>query len=158
MTSSFETEFEDRTRISNLVSRYYSAVDEKAVDRALVEAVFTPDGRWVSPTGIARVGHEAIADQQIAAVAMFRATHHVTSDHLVDVEGDSARLRANLTAMHLWGVEAGDSAALESHFLAGGVFEGVAQRTGAGWRLSELRLRIVWRTGALPIHVAPESL
>ncbi|MET8427899.1 nuclear transport factor 2 family protein [Nocardia sp. NPDC004860] len=141
-----------------MVSRYYSAVDEQRVDRALVDAVFAEDARWVSPTGIVRVGRDVIADQQAKAVSMFRATHHVTSDYLVDIEGDAARLRANLTAMHLWGAGANDPAALESHFLAGGVFEGRAVRTDAGWRLVELRLRIVWRTGALPIHVDPESV
>ncbi|PSR66487.1 nuclear transport factor 2 family protein [Nocardia sp. MDA0666] len=158
MTSFSVPEADDRVQITSLVSRYYRAVDEQRVDRALVDAVFTEDGRWVGPTGKARVGREVIADQQAKAVSMFRATHHVTSDYLVDVDGDTARLRANLTAMHLWGAGATDPAALESHFLAGGVFDGTAVRTEEGWRLSELTLRIVWRTGALPIHVDPESL
>ncbi|WP_043649447.1 nuclear transport factor 2 family protein [Nocardia thailandica] len=158
MTSSSRYETDDRAQISGLVIRYYSAVDEKRVDRALIDTTFTEEGRWVGPTGTARVGRDLIAEQQAEAVSMFRATHHVTSDYLVDVEGDTARLRANLTAMHLWGAGTTDPAALESHFLAGGVFDGTAVRTDAGWRLSELRLRIVWRTGALPIHVEPEAL
>ncbi|MFI2472766.1 nuclear transport factor 2 family protein [Nocardia xishanensis] len=148
----------DRAEISALLSRYYRAVDDKRVDRALVEATFAVDGRWVSPTGVARVGHEAIAAQQIDAIALFRATHHTTTDHLIEFEGDTARLQANVTAMHLWTPGTGDAAALESHFLAGGVFEGHAVRTSVGWRFSELALRIVWRTGALPIHISPEKV
>ncbi|MEU3010370.1 nuclear transport factor 2 family protein [Nocardia asteroides] len=158
MSETFEPETGDRAQIGSLVVRYYSAVDEQRVDRALIDSVFTEDGRWIGPTGAVRVGREVIAEQQAAAVRMFRATHHVTSDYLIDVAGDTARLRANLTAMHLWGAGSSDPAALESHFLAGGVFDGTAVRTDAGWRLSELRLRIVWRTGALPIHIDPESL
>ncbi|MGV9614426.1 nuclear transport factor 2 family protein [Nocardia xishanensis] len=156
MTTTIESE--DRAEISALLSGYYRAVDDKRVDRALVEATFAVDGRWVSPTGVARVGREAIAAQQIDAIALFRATHHTTTDHLIELEGDTARLQANVTAMHLWASGTGDEAALESHFLAGGVFEGHAVRTGVGWRFSELALRIVWRTGALPIHISPEKV
>ncbi|MFI2589846.1 nuclear transport factor 2 family protein [Rhodococcus erythropolis] len=149
---------EDRAEISGLLSGYYRAVDDKRVDHTLVEATFTADGRWVSPTGIARVGHEAIAVQQIEATALFRATHHMTSDHIIELDGDVARLQANVTAMHLWTSGTTDPAALESHFLAGGVFQAHAVRTSAGWRFSELTLRIIWRTGALPVHITPDKV
>ncbi|MEV0029909.1 nuclear transport factor 2 family protein [Nocardia sp. NPDC050793] len=156
MTATVESE--DRAEVSALLSRYYRAVDDKRVDRTLVEETFAADGRWVSPTGLARIGFEAITAQQIEAIALFRATHHMTTDHIIRIEGDSARLQANVTAMHLWASGTGDEAALESHFLAGGVFDGHAVRTSAGWRFSELALRIVWRTGALPIHISPEKV
>ncbi|MEV0296383.1 nuclear transport factor 2 family protein [Nocardia sp. NPDC050710] len=148
----------DQAEISGLLCRYYRAVDDKRVDHTIVEATFTADGRWVSPTGIARVGHEEIAVQQIEAIALFRATHHMTTDHIVELDGDAARLQANVTAMHLWASGTTDPATLESHFLAGGVFQAHAVRTSAGWRFSELILRIVWRTGALPVHVSPDKV
>ena len=78
----------------------------------------------------------------------YRATHHVISDHIIDLEGDNARLRANMTAMHLWSDEESDPKSLQTHFVAGGVFEGVAVRTADGWRFRELTSRITWRTGA----------
>ncbi|MBF6330491.1 nuclear transport factor 2 family protein [Nocardia transvalensis] len=141
----------DRVQVQELLSRYYGAIDDKRLDRALVDATFTVDGRLVNPTGTALVGREAITEQQLTVVTKFRATHHVITDHLIDFEGDTARLRANMTAMHLWAEDCSDAFALESHFLAGGVFEGQAARTADGWRLRELSLRITWRTGAVPV-------
>jgi hypothetical protein len=64
------------------------------------------------------------------------------------IEGETARLRANITAMHLWTEEERDPRSLQTYFVAGGVFEAVAVRTADGWRFRELKSRITWRTGA----------
>ena len=138
----------DRAQISELLSRYCSAVDDKQISVDLIKATFTSDGRYVLPNDAAFVGPEAIAAHKIKAFSRFRATHHVTSDHIIDIDGDTARLRANMTAMHLWSDEERDPMSLQSHFVAGGVFEAVAVRTADGWRFSELSTRITWRTGA----------
>lgn len=95
------TKLADRAQISELLSRYCSFVDDKCFNIAAVEATFTPDGRYVRPNGAAVVGPEAIASED-KIYSRFRATHHVTSDHIIDLEGDTARLRANMIAMHLW--------------------------------------------------------
>jgi hypothetical protein len=39
------SELADRTEISGLVSRYFSAIDDKRLDRATIDAVFAADGR-----------------------------------------------------------------------------------------------------------------
>lgn len=135
-----------------MLSRFCSVVDDKCISVATVAAVFTPDGRFVSPNGAAAVGPEVIAEEKSKSFSRFRATHHVTSDHIIDLDGDTAHLRANMTAMHLWAEEESDPRSLQSHFVAGGVFEAVAVRTSDGWRFSELKSRITWRTGAsLPV-------
>jgi len=72
----------------------------------------------------------------------------VITDHIVDLDGDTARVRANLTAMHLWAYEHADANSLDSYFLAGGVLRAAAVHTGDGWRLRELENRNIWRTGA----------
>jgi SnoaL-like domain len=100
------------------------------------------------PNGSAMVGPQAILTGQTEGFARFRATHHVITDHVLDLDGDIASLRANLTAMHLWAYGHTDPGSLESYFLAGGVLRAVAVRAPAGWQLSELQNRIVWRTGA----------
>jgi len=38
------SELADRTEISDLVSRYFSAIDDKRLDPATMEAVFTASG------------------------------------------------------------------------------------------------------------------
>ncbi|WP_405138756.1 nuclear transport factor 2 family protein [Nocardia sp. NBC_01388] len=137
----------DRTEIVELLSGYLAAVDDKRLDRTVVTTTFAADGRIVRPNGAAVVGHDNILESQSTSFARFRATHHVTGDHLVEIDGGTARMRANLTAMHLWSPEESDSHSLETHFLAGGVFDVRATRTGSGWRLTEMALHNTWRSG-----------
>jgi len=147
MVGMTENDLAVRCAISELLSRYFSAVDDKRLDLPSVEASFSDDGRLVRPNGSAMVGPQEILAGQTQSFARFRATHHVTTDHVVDVAGDTARVRANLTAMHLWAYDHSDHNALETYFVAGGVLRALATRTPAGWRLTELELRNVWRTG-----------
>jgi hypothetical protein len=143
-----ETEFFDRLQISDLLSRYFRAIDDKCLDLAIVKATFTTDGRIVRPNGSALVGWEDILNGQKKSFARFRATHHVTTDYVIDIIGDTAKVRANLTAMHLWSDDECDSNSLQTHFVAGGVLLVLATRTSDGWRLSELVNRNTWRSGA----------
>jgi len=138
----------DRAEISGLLSRYYSAIDDKRLDPATMEAVFTADARLTRPNGASLTGPEAIAVSQAESFARFRATHHVSSDHVIDLDGDSARIRANLIAMHLWADTERDPNTLQAHFLAGGVVHALAVRTSQGWRISEASMRNTWRTGS----------
>ena len=131
-----------------LISRYFAAVDDKRLSASVVESTFLADGRIVRPNGAALVGHDEILERQQESFARFRATHHVITDHIVDVDDATARVRANVTAMHLWKAEECDANALESYFLAGSVLEAVAARTPDAWRIRELSVRNVWRTGS----------
>jgi hypothetical protein len=85
-----------------------------------MEAVFTAGGRMTRPNGASLTGPQAIAASLGESFARFRATHHVSSDHVIDLDRDSARIRANLTAMHLWADAERDPNTLQTHFLAGG--------------------------------------
>ncbi|SEF26527.1 SnoaL-like domain-containing protein [Amycolatopsis pretoriensis] len=140
----------DRTAIIELLSRYYAAIDDNRLDRAAVEAVFAPDGKLINPAGVEFAGWDKILDRETTNFAQFRSTHHVTGDHIVELDGEHARMRANMIAMHLWTAEGSDPYSLQNHFISGGVFHALAARTSAGWRLSELSLNITWRDGAGP--------
>lgn len=74
------TEISDRLAIAELLSRCFSAVDDKRLDLSAVEAVFAGDGRLIRPNGSAMVGPHDILAGQTQSFARFRATHHVTSD------------------------------------------------------------------------------
>jgi len=142
------TQLADRAQIGELLSRFCSYIDDQKFTAAAAEAIFTRDGRYMRPNGAAAVGPQAIASEAARSFRRFRATHHVTTDPIIDLEGDTARLRANMTAMHLWAEEESDPRSLQTYFVAGGVFEAVAVRTADGWRFKELKSRITWRTGA----------
>jgi hypothetical protein len=142
--------------IPELLSTYFAAVDDKHLDADIVAATFLPDGRIIRPDGVALTGPVEILAEQTTSFARFRATHHMLTDHVVTRSGDTAQVRANMQAMHLWN-DAGNSAELDTHFVAGGVLWAGAELTPNGWRLSELTMRPTWRTGAttrmfLPAH------
>jgi hypothetical protein len=138
----------DHLQISGLLSRYFRAVDDKCLDLTIVKATFTTDGRVVRPNGSALIGWDDILNGQTKSFARFRATHHVTTDHVIEITGDTAQMRANLTAMHLWSDAECDPNSLQTHFIAGGVLLVLAKRTVDGWRISELVNRNTWRSGA----------
>jgi hypothetical protein len=102
----------------------------------------------VASNGVVTIGPEAFTERLAKSFSRFRATQHVTSDHLFDLDGNTARLRANMIAMHLWSPEESDPRSLQSHFVAGGVFDAIAVRTTEGWRFRRLAARVIWRTGA----------
>jgi len=139
---------ESRTQIIELISRYFAAIDDKRLDRATVEATFAPEGRVIRPNGAELVGPTAIVEGQSESFARFRATHHVVTDYIVDLESDRASVRANVVATHLWGPGQGDPTALEGHFTAGGVLAVDVVRIDGRWRIQGLSNRVVWRTGS----------
>jgi len=142
-----ETEFFDRMQISELLSRYFAAVDDKCIDMKIVKATFASNGKIVRPDGSALAGWKDILDSQNKSFARFRATHHVMTDLIADIEGNKAKVRANLTAMHLWNFNESDPNSLTSHFAAGLVCSAIAIQTNDGWRINEISNRNVWRTG-----------
>ena len=97
-------EFFDRLEICDLLSRYFRAIDDKRLDLTLVKATFLEDGRIVRPNGSALNGWQDILDGQTKSFARFRATHHVITDQVIDIEGDTAKLQANVTAIASVGI------------------------------------------------------
>jgi hypothetical protein len=55
------SELADRAEISGLVSRYFSAIDDKRLDRATMEAVFTASGCLTRPNGASLTGGRLLA-------------------------------------------------------------------------------------------------
>ncbi|MFG1927826.1 nuclear transport factor 2 family protein [Cryptosporangium sp. NPDC048952] len=135
--------------MDDLLSRYYAAVDDKCLTTEIVAATFIPDGFIRRPDGSELRGHEVILEEQTESFARFRATHHMLTNFLVEQEGDTARIRANLQATHIWNPELNDPLELNTHFVGGGVLTAVAARTPDGWRLREMGMRLVFRTGSV---------
>ena len=142
------TKITDTAEISELLSRFCSMVDDKSINITALETIFTQEGRIINPNGSTVTGPVAIKAEKTKSFNRFRATQHITSDHTIELEEDTARLRANMLAMHLWSPEDSDPLSLQTHFVAGGVFDATAVRTAEGWRFSELKSRITWRTGS----------
>ena len=137
----------ERIEIGDLLVKYFRAIDDKQFDKAIVKATFTNDAQIMRPNGSATIGHDNIFDGHKKSFARFKATHHVITDYIVDINDTLATLRANITAMHLWADNDDNPSLNNKHFLAGGVLTAKAIKVNNDWRISELTNRNVWRTG-----------
>jgi hypothetical protein len=137
----------DRAFISDLLIKYFRAIDEKCLDLRIVETTFTNDARIIRPNGSATIGHNNILNGHRKSFVRFKATHHVITDYIIDINDTNATLRANLTAMHWWADNDDNPSLNNKHFLAGAVLSAKAIKTENTWRLCELINRNVWRTG-----------
>jgi len=99
---------DDIVALNQLAYRYAKAVD--ACDVALFQSVFTPDGRLRSYHPDAEqpfadlTGHAQLAVVPDAMRGMYGATTHMMTNHLVEIDGDSATGEVLCTARHLEGV------------------------------------------------------
>lgn len=137
----------ERTQISDLLIRYFAAVDDKRIDMEIVKATFTIDAKIIRPDGTAIVGQENILDAHLKSFARFKATHHVITNFIVDINNNIATLRSNIIANHMWADNEDNPSLNSKYFLADGVFSAKAVKLDGQWRISELRNDVVWRTG-----------
>jgi hypothetical protein len=142
----------DRQEIAQILSRFFATIDDQKLNAESVERTYTPQATFSGPAG-SHSGHADILKAEQFIYSKFQTTHHSITDYIIDVDGDSARLRANMTAMHVWAKEVRDELSLDAHFIAGAVWTGATTRTPAGWRFNELTLSIVWRQGWMPLNL-----
>ncbi|MFF6782517.1 nuclear transport factor 2 family protein [Streptomyces sp. NPDC012510] len=138
-------ELTDRAELRDLFDRYVVSLDligERDYGDDWFRTVFTDDARFSFPIGDHQ-GIEGFAAFQREARARWARTHHVTANHVVDIAGERAVLRAHQFATH---VHPG-SEPLGSHFDVGGYYEVGAVRTSRGWRFDDVAFHVVWAAG-----------
>jgi 3-phenylpropionate/cinnamic acid dioxygenase small subunit len=135
-------ELADRADITDLLTRQGLWLDERNFDDAA--SVFTDDATVETQGGRAH-GLQALSAQAHRNHAHFDRTQHVTSNVLIDLDGDRATVRANLIATFVR-----DGAAPEPELTMGERYRFEAVRTPQGWRFSRVEVIPVWRYGTLP--------
>ena len=139
--------WEQVVQIQQLVNGYVRAPDEKDFDAGHLRRILTDDARVIRPNGAAMIGPETIGQSHRESMARFESTQHIISSHDVAIDGDTATVRANLVAIHIWPGARTMLTKPETYFVAGGVIEVRLVRTGDGWRISEMSHRVLWRAG-----------
>jgi len=137
----------ERTQITDLLIRYFAAVDDKCIDMKIVKETFAIDAKIIRPDGTAILGQENILESHLKSFARFKATHHVITNFIVNINIDMATLRSNIIANHLWADSEDHPHLNNKNFLADGVFSAKAIKVDDHWRISELKNNVVWRTG-----------
>ena len=137
----------ERTRITDLLTRYFAAIDDKCLDLNIVKATFTRDAKIIRPDNTAMVGHEHILNGHLKSFARFKATHHVMTNFIVDINNDMATLRCNVIANHMWADNKDNPSLNNKNFLADGVLSAKAIKVENQWCINELKNHVVWREG-----------
>lgn len=125
----------DRIEIADLFSRLSRLLDEKRWDDA--DTVFDRDISVSSPRNGELRGIDEVVDVMSKAENPAELTQHVTTDLLVDLDGDKATASANSVTYFFRDGEA-------PHRTAGLRLNCVVVRTPAGWRLRETRTTLAW--------------
>ncbi|MBS1677621.1 MAG: nuclear transport factor 2 family protein [Actinobacteria bacterium] len=129
----------DRQQIADLLSRYCLIPDRGQYETAT--DVFTEDVVAVYPHATID-GREALVESGRGFFGRFERLQHVTANELVEVDGDTGTVRANLIATHVL-----DASRPDVFFRVGGIYEFDLVRTVSGWRISRLEQRQVWTEG-----------
>lgn len=134
----------DRAELAQLCDRYVLHLDRDRDSDEWLPAVFTADAHLTFPFGEYR-GMAGLAEFQEMARVNVDRTHHVGSNYDIELDGDTASVRAHLMAVHVFRRE--DP---HTHFAIGGHYQATAVRTVDGWRFSRLVFDLVWNAGQLP--------
>ena len=134
----------DRAALSDVLNNYAAGVDRR--DWTLFRSCFTDDLE-ADFTGVlpGNVCHGA--DKWVAAAAKLveplAATQHIITNHVHDIDRDTAKSRSYLQAQHMQK----DGQGNQRHYLIGGYYDYDMVRTGQGWKIKKYSLTQTWCSG-----------
>jgi hypothetical protein len=136
----------DRSEIADLVARSLVAIDEARFDD--LRTIYAEDSSASAPGGQAR-GRDAIIAQVSRNHTPERRSQHLVGDVVVDLDGDTAQVRANVFAAFAPSApDATSPLAPPVQVTFGTVYHHRAVRTPNGWRLSEVEITPLWVSGS----------
>jgi 3-phenylpropionate/cinnamic acid dioxygenase small subunit len=141
----------DRTAISELLHSFARALDTR--DYQAYADNYAEGGTLELPDP-KRPGNKIVLEKAKMlelvpkSLGRYAATHHISANHQIQVEGDAATSRSYLVAVHV-------NNDPTDHWSLGGWYDCDYVRTGAGWKFSRVRLTPIWVSGK-PGEIRPE--
>ena len=140
----------DRARISDLLFSFARSLDTRDFEAYIDN--YTEDGTLELPDPTSDKGAVIVIrrDQMkdaLQGLKKYSATHHLSANHQITIEGEWAGSRSYLQAVHV-----GKSPL--DHWDAGGWYDCEYRRTPEGWKFSRVKLTSVWMSGT-PESVLP---
>lgn len=129
----------DRAQIGDLLHRFAHYLDTRRWQDWI--DLFDDDGLLVLPA-VTKDKATLQADGGPAGLMALSATHHLSGNHRIEIEGDRARAHSYVQAMHV--VEPGDESGL---WMVGGWYDTELRRRADGWRIGRTELTSVWSRG-----------
>jgi len=129
----------DVIAVQQLAVLYAYALDAREYD--LLDEIFTPDAQLYASSGSVMTRAQ-YKEQCVTVLPTLDATHHITTNTLVDVDGDTARARSYFQAQHVKRALAPDST-----FLMAGWVDDIVVRVDGRWQIAQRRWTSVWSSG-----------
>lgn len=140
----------DRQAISDTVLRYATGIDMR--DWEAYRSCFTDEVEIDFSSWSGGEPQVMRADDWTAAVCAglsgFQATQHISSNHVIDVDGDEATCVSYMQAQHYLPNDEGDNT-----LTLGGYYTNTLVRIASGWRIRRCQLTVTWTTGNKHIFV-----
>ena len=138
----------DRLAIVELTHRYCWALDSRRWD--LLDEVFLPDATAELRSTSVLEGRDVIRERIRRSIAPLDATQHTVTNHMIEIDGDTATSRCYLHSQHVR--HAAEGGVL---YVIAGRYEDRLVRTAAGWRIAFRRLVEVWHDGNFAVVRPP---
>jgi hypothetical protein len=137
----------DRHEVTDLVSRLGVCLDEGRFDD--MRSLFVEEATARTPGGTAE-GRTALIAQAERNHGPDERIQHVITNVLVELDGDRAKVRANLLVHFARSADSQERApAPPIRFTLGEVYRFDVVRTAPGWRFSRVETIPVWMSGSL---------
>jgi hypothetical protein len=102
----------EESKVREVLSRYLRATDERDgvkqsslfAEEGILQIYFLTESRKYEPLGSVLVGRQAICDAMpdfMAAHVGGAPSHHMTTDHIIDIDGDTAHMNAQFFAFEV---------------------------------------------------------
>jgi ketosteroid isomerase-like protein len=135
----------DRAEIGELLVDFARALDER--DWEGYAANYAPEGALAFGDHVAHEGREGLAQFVSGGVGRYAATQHVSTNHAIAIDGDTAVARSYVIAAHVFGEPQPGR-----QFEGWGRYRTELRRTPQGWKIARARLDIILTTGDAPAH------
>jgi 3-phenylpropionate/cinnamic acid dioxygenase small subunit len=130
----------DHQAIIDITLRYAWALDTHSFDE--LHQVFAPDVT-ADMRGVAVNGVDEMIARISNAVNRFDVTQHITTNHQIVVDGDTATCRCQLQSQHVTHSDDGN----DDLFTIGGHYYDSLVRTADGWRITHRVMTQTWMSG-----------
>lgn len=125
-----------------MLFRFAAALDAK--DWEGYAALYADDGVLELPWGEV-VTKDKLVVSTSHNLGRFQATQHISTNHEVEVDGDTATSRSYLQATHVYPAEL-----RRAHWVAGARYDCTFRRVDGAWRFTHVALTTSWETGEPP--------
>jgi SnoaL-like domain len=136
----------DRAAISDLLVEFARTLDER--DWEANTALYVPEGSFEVVGGFRLEGHVQLANTgSPRGLGQYTGTWHLSSNHAITLDADTATTRSYLLGVHLVGDD------IFRHADGAGWYDCTLRRTPGGWRFVTVQITEVWRAGERLTHV-----